>query len=69
MNLAKCLSAVADGLESNVRTKSLTSHFIPFTEGEVGANGRFESDFMARYIAGMAFSPEANAVLGEGRKL
>lgn len=30
---------------------------------------RFESDFMVRYMAGMAFSPEARAVLDEGRKL
>jgi hypothetical protein len=63
------LSAGADGLEWNGRDWSLVNHFIPFTEAEVGANGRFESDFMARYVAGMTFSPEARAVLDEGRKL
>lgn len=63
------LSAGADGLHWNERDWSLVNHFIPFTEGGVGANGRFESDFMARHIAGMAFSPEAQAVLDEGRKL
>jgi len=63
------LSAGADGLEWNGREWSLVNHFIPFTEAEVGANGRFESDFMARYIVGMVFSPEARAVLDEGRKL
>ena len=63
------LSAGADGLEWNGREWSLVNHFIPFTEAEVGANGRFESDFMARYIARMEFSPQARAVLDEGRKL
>ena len=63
------LTAGADGLRWNERDWSLTNHFIPFTEGEVGAKGRFESDFMVRHMAGMTFSPEAQAVLGEGRKL
>ncbi|MFU7529435.1 hypothetical protein [Qipengyuania sp. ASV99] len=63
------LTAGADGLEWNDRTWSLTNHFIPFTESEVGANARFESDFMVRYMDGMHFSPEAQAVLDEGRKL
>ena len=63
------LTAGADGLRWNERDWSLVNHFIPFTESEVGAKGRFESDFMVRQIAGMAFSPEAQAVLNEGRKL
>lgn len=63
------LTAGADGLRWNDRDWSLTNHFIPFTEAEVGAKARFESDFMVRYMAGMAFSPEAQAVLNEGRKL
>ena len=65
----KNLSAGADGLEWDDRTWSLTNHFIPFTEGEVGANGRFASDFMSTYIKGMTFSPQAQAVLDEGRAL
>lgn len=65
----KNLTAGADGLSWNERDWSLTNHFIPFTEGEIGANARFESDFMVRHMAGMAFSPEAQAVLDEGRKL
>lgn len=63
------LTAGADGLRWNDRDWSLTNHFIPFTEAEVGAKARFESDFMVRTMAGMAFSPEAQAVLDEGRKL
>lgn len=65
----KNLTAGADGLHWNERDWSLVNHFIPFTEGEVGAKGRFESDFMVRHIAGITFSPEAEAVLNEGRKL
>lgn len=63
------LTAGADGLRWSERDWSLTNHFIPFTEGEIGAKARIESDFMARYMAGMVFSPEAQAVLDEGRKL
>ncbi len=63
------LSAGANDLLWDNRQWSLVNHFIPFTESEVGAKGRFESDFMVRYIADVAFSPEANAVLEEGRKL
>jgi hypothetical protein len=63
------LTAGADGLRWNDRDWSLTNHFIPFTETEVGAKARFESDFMVRYMQGLTLSPEAQAVLDEGRKL
>lgn len=63
------LTAGADGLHWNDRDWSLTNHFIPFTEAEVGAKARLESDFMVQYMTGMTFSAEAKAVLDEGRKL
>lgn len=73
------LTASADGLEWNGRTWSIVNHFIPFTEAEVDAPERFESDFMVRYIENLtglgdllglaALSPEATAVMDEGRKL
>ena len=63
------LTAGADGLRWNDRDWSLVNHFIPFTEGEVDADGRFESDFMVRHMRGMTFSPEATAVLDRGRDL
>jgi len=65
----KNLTAGADGLRWNDRDWSLTNHFIPYTEAEIGARARFESDFMVRYMKGMTFSAEARAVLDEGRKL
>jgi hypothetical protein len=63
------LTAGADGLRWNDRDWSLVNHFIPFTETEVDAKGRFESDFMVRYMKNLTFSGEAQAVLDEGRKL
>lgn len=63
------LTAGAEGLRWNDQDWSLTNHFIPYTEAEVGAKARFESDFMVRYMADMTFSSEALAVLDEGRKL
>ena len=63
------LSAGADGLEWDGRTWSLTNHFVPFAESAVGATGRYESDFMVRYLAGLAFSSQAQAVLDQGRAL
>ncbi|HEY7809102.1 MAG TPA: hypothetical protein VIA98_01835 [Allosphingosinicella sp.] len=63
------LSAGADRLRWNDRDWSLVNHFVPFAEKEVGVSGRFESDFMVRYMARMTFSLEAQAVLNEGRKL
>jgi hypothetical protein len=63
------LSAGADGLEWNGKQWSLTNHFIPFTETEVGASGRFASNFMSSYLQGKNFSSEARAVLDAGREL
>ena len=62
-------TASADGLEWNGRTWSLVNHFIPFTEAEVGAPERFESDFMVQYLSDKTLSPEAQAVLDAGRVL
>jgi hypothetical protein len=62
-------SASADKLEWNGKNWSIVNHFIPFTEDEVGANGRFESDFMVKYLADKKLSPEAKAVLAAGKTL
>lgn len=63
------LTAGANGLEWNGKTWSLVNHFIPFTEAEVGAPDRFESDFMVQYLADKTLSHEAQAVLDAGRAL
>ncbi len=63
------LTASANDLEWSNKKWSIVNHFIPYTEEEVGAPDRFESDFMVRYMAGKEFSSEAQVVLAEGKKL
>ncbi len=63
------LTASANNLEWNGKKWSIVNHFIPFTEQEVDAPGRFESDFMVQYLAGKTLSAEARAVLLAGRTL
>lgn len=62
-------TAGADGLEWSGKTWSLVNHFVPFTESEVGAPDRFESDFMVQYLADKTLSVEALALLDAGRGL
>ncbi|MBC7553748.1 MAG: hypothetical protein H7257_07195 [Taibaiella sp.] len=63
------LTASANDLEWNGKKWSIVNHFIPYTEEEVGAPGRFESDFMVQYMSDKKFSREAKIVLAEGKKL
>ena len=63
------LTASANDLQWNGRSWSIVNHFIPFTEQEVDAPDRFESDFMVQYMADKVFSAKAQAVLAEGQKL
>lgn len=63
------LSASANDLEWNDKKWSIVNHFIPFTEEEVGASDRFESDFMVNYLKDKKLSNEAKQVLAEGKKL
>lgn len=62
-------TASANDLEWNNQKWSIVNNFIPFTETEVGAPERFESDFMVQYLAGKQLSAEAVAVLDAGREL
>ncbi|HRH92893.1 MAG TPA: hypothetical protein PLW01_13460, partial [Agitococcus sp.] len=63
------LTASANDLDWNGKKWSIVNHFIPFTEAEVNAPDRFESDFMVQYLADKKLSTEAKAVLNEGKKL
>ncbi len=63
------LSASANDLVWNGKTWNIVNHFIPFTETEVNATDRFESDFMVQYLKDKKLSTEANNVLKEGRIL
>jgi hypothetical protein len=62
-------TASADGLEWNDKTWSIVNHFIPFTEIDVNAPARFESDFMVQYLEKKKLSNDAKAVLDAGREL
>jgi hypothetical protein len=65
----KNLTASANDLEWNDKKWSIVNHFIPFTETEVNAKGRFESSFMSDYLKGLTLSKEATAVLNAGRDI
>ena len=62
-------TASANDLEWNGKKWKIINHFIPFSEQELNAPERFESDFMFRYTSGKDFSKEAIDVLDEGRKI
>jgi hypothetical protein len=62
-------TASANNLEWNGNKWSIVNHFIPYTETEVNAPDRFESDFMVHYLAKKKLSKEAKAVLDAGRTL
>lgn len=62
-------TASANDLEWSGKKWSIVNHFIPYTEAEVDAPDRFESDFMVQYLADKTLSPEATAVLDAGRNL
>lgn len=61
------LAASANNLEWNGKKWDIVNHFIPFSEAEVNAKGRFESSFMVDYLDGKVLSEEAVAVMNAGR--
>lgn len=63
------LTASANDIEWKDKKWSIINHFIPYTEEEVNANERFESDFMVQYLANKKLSHEAKKVLDEGKKI
>jgi hypothetical protein len=63
------LTASANDLEWNGKHWSIVNHFIPYTESEINAPERFESDFMVQYLKKKKLSKEAKAVLNAGREL
>ena len=63
------LTSGADSLEWNNKNWSIVNHFIPFTEQEVGASERFQSDFLVQFLSTVKFSEEATNVLKNGKVL
>jgi hypothetical protein len=54
---------------NTIQSQHGVNHWIPFTEKEVGAKEKFESNFMSGFLKGKILSREANAVLDAGKKL
>jgi len=63
------LTASANDLEWNGKKWSIVNHFIPYTEAQVNAPDRFESDFMVQYLKDKTLSKEAQNILADGKKL
>jgi hypothetical protein len=55
--------------QNRISSREGVNHWIPFTEQEVDASEKFESNFMSKYIKGKTFSNEANSVLKSGLEL
>ncbi len=51
-----------------ISSKYGTNHWIPFTEYEVNAKEKFESDFMAKFIAGKLKNDDENKLLPKTKK-
>ncbi len=47
---------------NNIKAKQGTNHWIPFTEAEVGSKDKFESKFMAHFIAGKLKDAKSTAL-------
>jgi hypothetical protein len=63
------LTASANDLEWSAKKWSIVNHFIPYTEKEVNAKGRFESSFMVDYLKDKTLSKQASAVMNAGRDI
>ncbi|GHU31427.1 hypothetical protein FACS1894172_06300 [Spirochaetia bacterium] len=55
--------------DNNIQSQYGVNHWIPFTEKEVRAKEKFDSDFMSGFLKGRIFSPEAQALLDAGLEL
>jgi hypothetical protein len=64
-----CLVSTIFHSHNSIFSKDGTNHWIPYTEKEVDAKEKFQSNLMSGFLKGKQFSPAAQAVLAEGRKL
>ena len=67
-----CLTYILFHEKNNIQTKYGTNNWIPFTEKEVNANEKFESNFMTDFMKTSileSFSEEAYDVFNAGRYL
>jgi hypothetical protein len=55
--------------DNNIQSAHGVNHWIPYTENEVNAKDKFQSNFMSNFLKDKTFCPEAQAVLNSGREL
>jgi hypothetical protein len=55
--------------QNRISAEHGVNHWIPFSEQQVNARERFESNFMYNFIKSISFSREAKAVLAAGLEL
>jgi len=63
-----CLAFTLFHGQNRISSKEGTNHWIPFSEQEVNAKERFESNFMSKYIQGK-LKPNGNGTLYEPEKV
>jgi hypothetical protein len=64
-----CVLYTVFGSKNFFSTKYGINHWIPFTEKEVSAKEKFESNFMSKFLKDKTFSAEAQTVFDAGREL
>ena len=67
--LKDCLIYTLFGNKNRISCKDGVNHWIPFSEQEVDARGKFKSNFMYNFIKDVKFSKEARKVLNSGLEL
>ncbi|MCC5945880.1 MAG: hypothetical protein JJT94_13195 [Bernardetiaceae bacterium] len=55
--------------DNNIQSEYGTNHWIPFTEYQVDARTKFESDFMTKFIAGKIKTTSSDSLLGKKKAL
>jgi hypothetical protein len=65
--LLNCL--VYTMFNNNISSQHGANHWIPFTEKQVGAKEKFESNFMSDFLKGRTLSAEAQSVFDAGMEL
>lgn len=58
-----CLAFTLFHSQNRISSKEGTNHWIPFTEYEVGAKDKFESDFMVKFINGKHNQSQVSEVM------
>ncbi|MDR1220280.1 MAG: hypothetical protein LBK73_11830, partial [Treponema sp.] len=65
----ECLIYTLFHSKNSILSQYGINHWTPFTEKEVDAQEKFESNFMSGFLKGKTLSAEAQAVLDAGREL